>query len=285
MPVNPFGEKLELALKVLSLSRGRLAAGLKVDKSVVGRWASGAVTPSTHNLALLTHFIADRLPGFTMLAWDRDLADFAALVGADLPKADPDLVEGLPLAGLTQIREATLDRGADLEGFFETTRTASRAPGLFFHDQCLVRRHANGLLEIRLGMGEIVFTGWALPIRNHICCVTTEAHTGAMTFIMLNCGVVQRPTRLDGIVLGAAAGAPPGLVATPIVCDRVGDLTDDRDADDAEFRERLKRNPLAPQDTVPPEVVAQLTRTFGPDQLAQGGELQMHFPFHVSLTR
>ncbi|CAN5900692.1 hypothetical protein BH11PSE1_BH11PSE1_21860 [soil metagenome] len=286
MPGNPFGEKLELVLKVLSLSRGRLAAGLKVDKSVVGRWASGAVTPSTHNLALLTHYIADRLPGFTMLAWDREMAEFATLVGADLPRVEPNAVDGLPVAGLAEIREATLARGGDLEGFFETTRTASRAPGLFFHDQCLVRRHDdNGLLEIRLGMGEVVFTGWALPIRNHICCITTEAHTGAMTFIMLNCGVVQRPTRLDGIVLGAAAGAPPGLVATPIVCDRVGDLTGDRDADEAAFRERLARNPVASQNTVPPEVVAQLTRTFGPEQLALGGELQMHFPFHVSLTR
>lgn len=42
---------------------------------------------------------------------------------------------------------------------------------------------------------------------------------------------------------------------------------------------------MAPQDTVPSEVVAQLTRTFGPEELARGGELQMHFPFHVSLTR
>lgn len=285
MAVSPFGEKLDLVLKVLSLSRARLAAELKVDKSVVSRWAGGTVTPSGHNLALLTHYIAGRLPGFTMLAWDQSMAEFTTLVGADPPKLDLELFGGLPLAGLSQIHEASLARGGDLEGFFETTRTAARAPGLFFHDQCLVRRHANGLLEIRLGMGEIVFSGWALPIRNQICCITTETHTGAMTFILLNSGVVQRPTRLDGIVLGPSAGAPPGLVATPIVCDRVADLTGDRDADDAEFRERLKRNPLASQDTVPPEVVAQLTRSFGPDQLALGGELQMHFPFHASLTR
>jgi len=285
MPISLFGEKLELVLKVLSLSRARLAQDLKVDKSVVGRWAGGTVTPSGHNLALLTHYIAGRLPGFTMLSWDRDMAEFVTLVGADPPRLDLELLGGLPIPGLSQIREASLARGDDLEGFFETTRTAARAPGLFFHDQCMVRRHANGLLEIRLGMGEIVFTGWALPIRTQICCITTEAHTGQMTFIALNCGVVQRPTRLDGIVMGPSAGAPPGLVATPIVCDRVGDLTGDRDADDAEFRERLKRNPVAPQDAVPPEVVAQLTRTFGPDQLAQGGELQMHFPFHASLTR
>mgnify|MGYP000007444798 CR=1 FL=1 len=34
--------------------RGRLAADLGVDKSVVGRWATGAVRPSDHNLSRLT---------------------------------------------------------------------------------------------------------------------------------------------------------------------------------------------------------------------------------------
>lgn len=56
----------------------------------------------------------------------------------------------------------------------------------------------------------------------------------------------------------------------------------DRGADEAQFRERLARDPVASQT---PEVAAQLTRTFGPEELARGGELQMHFPFHVSLTR
>ena len=35
---EPFSARLALALKALSLSRGRLAADLAVDKSVVSRW-------------------------------------------------------------------------------------------------------------------------------------------------------------------------------------------------------------------------------------------------------
>jgi hypothetical protein len=49
-----FPAKLDLVMKALSFSRGRLAADLGVDKSVVARWATGAVSPSDHNLAALT---------------------------------------------------------------------------------------------------------------------------------------------------------------------------------------------------------------------------------------
>ena len=57
---TPFSTKLDLVLKALSMSRGRLAADLGVDKSLVGRWASGAVTPSAHNLENLTRLVASR---------------------------------------------------------------------------------------------------------------------------------------------------------------------------------------------------------------------------------
>lgn len=61
-PVHtPFSEKLGLVLKSLSMSRGRLASELGVDKSLVGRWVSGTVTPSSHNLKNLTRLLMSRL--------------------------------------------------------------------------------------------------------------------------------------------------------------------------------------------------------------------------------
>ena len=69
--VADFSTKLALALKALSMSRGRLAADLGVDKSLVGRWASGAVSPSDHNLANLTRLIASKTPG--MAVWREKL--------------------------------------------------------------------------------------------------------------------------------------------------------------------------------------------------------------------
>lgn len=65
-----FPAKLELALKACSMSRGRLAAELGVDKSVVSRWLNGANAPSGHNLSSLTAVVAARFEGFTMLDWE-----------------------------------------------------------------------------------------------------------------------------------------------------------------------------------------------------------------------
>src|ERR1700751_5269963 len=96
-----FAAKFALVLKALSISRGRLAADLGVDKSVVGRWVTGAVKPSSHNLSSLTALIAGGVRGFKMLDWDRSFADLANLMGAD-PSAVPGLETrtppGLPLA-------------------------------------------------------------------------------------------------------------------------------------------------------------------------------------------
>lgn len=75
------GARIGLVLKVLNLSRGQAAARLRVDKSLVGRWVSGRVRPSTHNLVALTALVADRLSGFNLLSWEQDDTAFAAALG------------------------------------------------------------------------------------------------------------------------------------------------------------------------------------------------------------
>src|SRR5437868_2451790 len=122
---TPFSEKLDLVLKALSMSRGRLAADLGVDKSLVGRWASGAVTPSAHNLENLTRLVAQRRAGFTMLDWDRDLDGLAQVFGVEPAVArGPDkpangmAVDGLPLPGMDMVRMVTERRAATYEGFW-----------------------------------------------------------------------------------------------------------------------------------------------------------------------
>jgi transcriptional regulator with XRE-family HTH domain len=76
-----FGRKLDLALKALSMSRGRLAQEAGVDKSLVGRWVSGHFIPSEFNLEKITSVIAKRLDGFSMLDWDRAEDSFIERVG------------------------------------------------------------------------------------------------------------------------------------------------------------------------------------------------------------
>ena len=68
--MQQFGAKLDLAMKVANLSRGRLAVSVSVDKSVVSRWLSDSVRPSGHNLTMITNLMRQELPGFfSMLTW------------------------------------------------------------------------------------------------------------------------------------------------------------------------------------------------------------------------
>ena len=77
-----FHQKLAFVLKALSISRGALAAEVGVDKSAVGRWVSGRVEPSAHNLARLSGVIAKRAPGFAVLDWERPFESLAQRFGA-----------------------------------------------------------------------------------------------------------------------------------------------------------------------------------------------------------
>src|ERR1700728_3443878 len=97
---SDFAPKLNFVLKALSMSRAGLASELGVDKSAIGRWATGAVTPSAHNLAQLTTFIAGKVKGFNSLDWDRDLEGLAEALGLtrrDNKASGGATTESLPL--------------------------------------------------------------------------------------------------------------------------------------------------------------------------------------------
>ena len=79
--VAEFSRKLDLVLKAFNLSRGRLAHGLGIDKSVISRWVSGQTVPTDHNLSLLTELVGRHAPGFGRFDWELDVAGFAARLG------------------------------------------------------------------------------------------------------------------------------------------------------------------------------------------------------------
>lgn len=139
---SSFGERLTLALKALSMSRGRLAAELQVDKSLVGRWASGAVHPAAHNLERLTRLLAEKHPGLTLLDWEREPADFAAFFGVDPVSVTQPRQPGVPLPPetLDAAYASTSQRGEAYEGLWRATHPAVIAPGRFFHEHGMIRR-------------------------------------------------------------------------------------------------------------------------------------------------
>jgi TolB-like protein/transcriptional regulator with XRE-family HTH domain len=78
---DSFAARLTLALNVQNLSRGQLAAAVGVDKSLVSRWLSGQVKPTSYNLARIGEVLATRKPGFNATLWTAPRAEFDRFLG------------------------------------------------------------------------------------------------------------------------------------------------------------------------------------------------------------
>lgn len=270
--MGEFGAKLSIALKAASLSRVAAAHSLGVDKSLVGRWLSGAVHPTEHNLSRLTALLAEGQPGFRMADWDAELADFATRMGVSLPKrgADPGVM--LPhLRPLIEIaREEVGRRGGTYEGFFRTARPSLLVEDTVFHEYGVVRRNEAGLLDVAMRGSGLLFEGWALPAHNNLFVFLYDS-TGLSPLSLVFRGVaLPRAMVLDGIMLLAALDAGRTPAAMPVLLERVSDLCDDPDSDYAKIAEMERLMP-APLDPVPDlEVRRRLFRDSGPKSKATG---------------
>lgn len=284
MTTDSFASRLTLALKLLNISRGRLACELQVDKSVIGRWLAGSVKPAEHNLVRLTAALAVHRPGFSVLDWDRGEAEFMAALGAAPQAPAPPAAAGLPLPLMDQFISATQFGGGAYEGFFRTTRMCGQAPGRFMHDHGLVTRAANGLLRFQLGAGGADFDGWLLPHRSQLMCVATDMASGAMVFGIFH-GVPQhRAELIDGMILATANDLGHTINSAIVVVERVDDLSGDADADQAHYRQLIAGNPLAPEGSVPATVRSHLVRDFGPSA-KDLADLAPNLPLFRSLAR
>ncbi len=286
---DPFHLKLAFVLKLLSVSRGALAAELGVDKSLVGRWVTGAVRPSAHNLARLSDFVADRTGRFTMLDWDRPMANLAVHLGADpqtAPATEPgDDDEGFPFSLMQESRATTARRARAYEGFFRTTRPYSQLPGRFMHDHMRVRLDPRGRLRFEMTTGGVQVQGWIWLLQNQLFVVSAELTSGAFAYVILNGVNSVKAGVLDGLMLSCALDPLRTPMATPILVERIGDLTDDPAADDARLAELGGLDPLAPEGSVPAHIVRHLARDVGPSHVATGGDWLLFAPPSRSLSQ
>ena len=286
MHEGDFPARLLLALKALSISRGRLAAALEVDKSVVSRWLNGQHAPSGQNLVNLTDLVAARRPGFTLLDWEADIDVLAIRLGvAPESAAWGPLGQWLPEPVLQEAHTLTSLRGDAYEGFWRTTRPAIGQPGRFVHDPLMIRKAPNGFLTCRSGVEDMRFEGWTFLTQTQLFAVLADARTGIFLFCIFNAVMRNRAEVLDGLTLTIQRVGGGSPVAGACLLERVGLLTGDEAADDATFEASVRADPLAPEGSIAPEIAQRLLPDVGPSALAAGGLALLAMPFATSLSR
>lgn len=276
-----FAGKLRVVLKALVLSRTGLASALNVDKSLVGRWASGAVTPSEHNLANLTRFIAGRVDGFTMLDWDRSESEFAAALGVTLGAASRDHApDWLPASVLEEARRGAEQRGWAYEGLWKSTRASSDLPGRFLCDVTMIRSLPGGAIRFRSGIEGVRYEGAALLLQHQLFSFGADAEHGTVIFGIFSGIARQRAEVIEGLSLGNLRDASGSPVASACVLERIGNLTGDPAEDDRRFEAAVEAlTPLAPDGAVSPEIRDRLKRTCTPEIL---GTMRLLFAHSLS---
>lgn len=282
-----FSDGLGLVLKALSISRGQFAASVGVDKSLISRWCSGSVTPSAHNLTRLTQRIAERHPGFSLHDWDAGLDVLAAKFGVvTVPAASGrGLADWVPLPLLEESAVAVRAHGASYEGFWRSTRPSSEVPGQFIHDHIVLRCSGDGRMSFRLGVMDIRYAGWAMPLQNKIFGVATDVTTGTFVFSIFNGVVRQRAEVVDGLIMTCMRDAGGTPIASKCLLERIGDLTGNVDDDTARLDILAAEYPLTPAAAIPELFRNHLWDDVGPTALAAGGETILMMSLARSMSR
>jgi len=282
-----FAQRLDLVLKALSMSRARLAADLGVDKSLAGRWVSGAVQPSAYNLERLTVLVAGRCPGFTMLDWDRNLDALADQLGvqpAGAPAAPPPavreaLLPPLPYGLVELAKRETRRRGAAYEGRWKATRLSSSGALRFMVEHALIRCDGDTLAFRHFGGGWEV-RGWLLVLSVQLYGVICDASDDSLGFYVLNGVTAARANCIDGIFSTVCADRNLTPNSQVVVFERVGELGDD---DDAWAATHIARSAVVAADDIPEAVRAAVARDTGPAAAANGGDAMLRVPIDRSL--
>jgi transcriptional regulator with XRE-family HTH domain len=281
---DPFSRKLDTVLKALSMSRGRLAQEAGLDKSLVGRWVSGQVVPSAHNLERVTAAIARRVPGFTGLDWDRPLPALAERVGGSIETPAP-VAGSLPPGTLTfpfditgPARVETARRGEEYCGFYYNYRFAFGRPGRIARVATLIRPR-DGLLEVRKGAVGFEHRGWGLLMLNRLYIMQCEEKFEAMGFLITNAGQQPKARCLSGIILGVSSEGLLMPKAAPFLMMRHADLTGDEAADIATYEAMKLSAGVIDRADVPEVAMAHISRDFGPRAFAEGQSDLLNAPF------
>ena len=281
---DSFAQKFRLALDALSISRGRFASEMGVDKSLVGRWASGSVGPSAINLERITRLLATKQPGFTLLDWKGDLPAFARRFGVAVPNA-PDRSGDAFHASLLGIIQPSMDSNLEpYEGFWRTTHASLFEPGRFCQQHGLIRRARSGVLEFEGGAEGIRYRGAMFPVASQLYAIGGDDVRNIPSMMIMNVMAVPKINFMDGLVL--TANSPLRIPSSyPVVFDRIDDLSGDRARDDARMADlMMKPEALEDPSVLPIFVREHLLRDSGPEAARKGGDAVLSAPVTSRLS-
>lgn len=294
-----FGEKLGLALKVTSISRGRLAASVSVDKSVVSRWLSDSVRPSGHNLTLITNLLRQELQlAFSLLTWELDYPDFARAIGAPeiLVQHQPVPADGdgaapvLPLQAISVSRAAVPREGWVFPGLYIGYRNAYANNGIVIV-QALLLRLEGERLTARFSDGLFNYRGEALLLRGQLFVVMEETtRLDELLSMVLNGVSAPMADVLDGLIMGVAADRTSTPSCTTIVWQRQADVTGDEALDESAWSgcvdevARINRDGRG-RELMPPEFAHLVDNLVGVPRDGADLDQILRVPFTRSLSR
>lgn len=278
--------KLDMLMKAASLSRVALAQKLAVDKSLVGRWLSGAVHPTDHNLSRLSSLLGEHFPDFRLADWFEDIGKLAERHGLALDAPDREIsLRGVLGEFLAAVGGEGATRGGAYEGFWRTSRPSLLMPGELFHDYGLIRRGTSGLVEVRMGGSGLEFEGYLIPVAGNVAVYLFDRIGRSPVTCMFKGVTLPRAMVFDGLLLLAALDSARTPVAFPIIVERVGDLSGDREADDLRYAEIIETAPQ-PLEPVGDDVLrSRIYRDSGPNIAATGGDAFLSVSASSALSR
>jgi hypothetical protein len=257
-----FAGKLDFVLKAITMSKGRLAAEARVDKSIVGRWTRGLVQPTEHNLANVTRVLSKSVPGFNLLAWQLPLPEFTATIArlsgeAGARPSDssaefaeygervaPSLLAFDPRTFLGNARavseRAVEEELSSIPGIYVEFRLGLRGTGALLPDLVFLWRQGNRLF---FQQSDPLFTyrGEAFVLHHQLFLIGEEGHRAdSLNCIMLNGCMGQRAIRMDGILLAVIGDRSRAPVATPVVLQRIADAPAGQGPHEPEVIERIR---------------------------------------------
>lgn len=290
---DAFSGRLALVMKVLALSRGQLASAVGVDKSLVSRWLSGATSPSEHNRARLTAYIARTIPRFTMLDWDADASRLAARLGLadDLDKQGAPDAEGPATPSAPPLQSAPapasdLPDFAQLPAFataiHETAARGKRYCGLWrawmptfgradaFHCEHTILWQEGAWLR-----GTAVGVSYRWPLvgfiaNGQLLLVMSDAND--LVFRQFNRADEPIIDQVDGLMLGAASLPHQAPTACRLVMERVLPPDATREEIEATLQSLDAERRFLTADELPPGLPADLLPDCGATPSLSGGE-------------